>query len=388
MFQLRKHIQPYGASLLSSTGFNNILHTLYGMPRTMKRAIPVVEVFLDRSDPYSQLVAQVLSGLQQRFNITLKIWEVNQQKTEMFPELELWDQNAVKDAKALAKLYGLESPSPTQIPEIDTSISEGEKRRSQLGHYLAAMLWFEGEWFWGIDRLDHLERRLLAVGCQKNPAETVRFNLTTSRGYKGSASDVVNPDQTLVFYFSMRSPYSYLALVRVIALTDHYQVPLDIRPVLPMVMRGVPVPSQKKMYIFRDTCREARKLGIDYGRVADPLGVGVENCYALFDFARKLGKGTELLLAYARAVNASGVHSDTERGLQLIVNKAGLDWNEAKPWLQKDDWRQWAEVHRQELYQAGLWGVPSFTYGEGRSCWGQDRLWLIEQWFLESDKGM
>ncbi|WP_196221162.1 DsbA family protein [Sansalvadorimonas verongulae] len=379
---LRKYIQPYGAALLSSERVYHALHTLNGLPRQICRVTPVVEVFLDRTDPYSQLVAQVLPELQRRFDIKLKVWEVSSRADEMFPEAGLWQRNASHDALSLARLYGLESPSSDNMPHFFSSLEEGEVRRRQLGHYLSAMFWFEGEWFWGLDRLDHLERRLLAIACQKNTQEDVVFNRTCQKTFLGQPGDVVDPSRPLKFYFSMRSPYSYLALERVVVMSRHYHIPLDIRPVLPMMMRGVPVPRQKKMYIFHDTCREARKLGVPYGRVADPLGAGVENCYALFDYAQSFGKGVELLLACARAVNAAGVHSDTEGGLKRIVAQAGLDWESARLSLKKEGWRQWAEQHRRELYDLGLWGVPSFSYGCGQSCWGQDRLWLVERWLL------
>ena len=380
----QKYLQPYGAALLSSESMYHYLHCLYGLPRRVRGTTPVVEVFLDRSDPYSQLVAQVLPDLQKRFRIALKVWEVSNRNSEMFPEAEFWERHARRDAQALAELYQLESPSPDHMPELSTTLQEGEKRREKLGHYLSAMFWFEGEWFWGLDRLDHLEQRLLKTGCQIDKQEGVTFHRTAPKKYLGNPSDVVDPKRPLIFYFSMRSPYSYLALERAEALTRHYQVPLDIRPLLPMVMRGVPVPPQKKMYIFRDTCREARKLGIPYGRVADPLGVGVENCYALFDYARSCGKGTEFLLAYARAVNAEGVHSDTVRGLKYILSKVDLEWHNAQAYLKKESWRKWAGQHCNELYEQGLWGVPSFVYKEGQSCWGQDRLWLVERWLLGS----
>ena len=382
--QFQKYLQPYGAALLSSKVMSRCLNFLNGLPRRVHGATPVVEVFLDRIDPYSQLVAQVLPQLQKRFRIDLKVWEVSNRNSAMFPEAELWQKNAEKDSQSLARLYQLALPSPEQIPAFDSSLEEGETRRKKLGHYLSAMLWFEGEWFWGLDRLDHLERRLLKIGCQNDQHESVTFHRTASHSYLGQPADVVDPKQPLIFYFSMRSPYSYLALERAVALTRHYKVPLDIRPLLPMVMRGVPVPPQKKMYIFRDTCREARKLGIPYGRVADPLGAGVENCYALFDYARSCGRGTEFLLAYARAVNAEGVHSETVKGLKYILSKVDLEWHDAQAYLKKDDWREWADQHCKELYEQGLWGVPSFVYKEGQSCWGQDRLWLVERWFLEA----
>jgi 2-hydroxychromene-2-carboxylate isomerase len=36
-----------------------------------------------------------------------------------------------------------------------------------------------------------------------------------------------------------------------------------------------------------------------------------------------------------------------------------------------------AEEHRDALFAAGLWGVPSFRYG-GFTTWGQDRLWMLD----------
>ncbi|OHY74076.1 hypothetical protein BCA33_18105 [Marinobacter sp. AC-23] len=177
-------------------------------------------------------------------------------------------------------------------------------------------------------------------------------------------------------FFSIRSPYSYLGLERAIQLAEAWNIPLQLRPVLPMVMRGQSVPDAKKWYIFHDTKREADKLSIPYGFVADPLGPGVERCYALFEYARSLGREIEYMLSYARAVNAEGIRSETDSGLKVIVERAGLQWQKAKTLLNDQSWRGWAEVNRKAMYDCGLWGVPSFRYGTV-SCWGQDRLWII-----------
>jgi 2-hydroxychromene-2-carboxylate isomerase len=37
-----------------------------------------------------------------------------------------------------------------------------------------------------------------------------------------------------------------------------------------------------------------------------------------------------------------------------------------------------AERHREELKSLGLWGVPSFRFGD-YSVWGQDRLDSLEE---------
>jgi 2-hydroxychromene-2-carboxylate isomerase len=179
-------------------------------------------------------------------------------------------------------------------------------------------------------------------------------------------------------YFSARSPYSYLGLEQAGKLCEHYRVPLQIKPVLPMMMRGMNVPQNKKMYIFHDTKREANKLGIAYGKVADPLGKAVENCYALFGYAKSQGRDFQYLLEFGRAVNSQGVHADSESGMRLIVERSGLDWQQAKKHLAESHWRIKVEQNMLELNQLGLWGVPCFQYDD-TVVWGQDRLWRIEQ---------
>ena len=152
---------------------------------------------------------------------------------------------------------------------------------------------FLGEWFWGVDRLDHLERCLNEQGLNRDVPDAVLF----TRTWSDLMSSVPSPadghratDTTLEVFFSIRSPYSYLGLERAIQLANAWNIPLQLRPVLPMLMRGQSVPDAKKWYIFHDTKREANKLGIPYGFVADPLGSGVERCYALFEYARSLGR--------------------------------------------------------------------------------------------------
>ncbi len=40
-------------------------------------------------------------------------------------------------------------------------------------------------------------------------------------------------------------------------------------------------------------------------------------------------------------------------------------------------WRERADANRQALLDMGLWGVPSFRYGD-QVTWGQDRLFWVE----------
>ena len=65
----------------------------------------------------------------------------------------------------------------------------------------------------------------------------------------------------LELFHSFRSPYSYLSLRRVYEIADAFGLELRLRPVLPMVMRGMLVPRPKLLYIAKDTAREAERLG-------------------------------------------------------------------------------------------------------------------------------
>jgi len=193
--------------------------------------------------------------------------------------------------------------------------------------------------------------------------------------------------EPIEMYWSLRSPYSYLALLRMRQLARHYQVPLIVKPVLPMVMRRMQVPNNKKSYISQDTKREALQYNIGFGFISDPLGKGVENCYALYEYAKSKGRGLEYLEGYARAVWSQGIRSDTDKGVQSIVQGAGLNWSEAKRYLQDDSWRAWAQNNLAELYGHDLWGVPSFKYLE-TLAFGQDRINLIETQIVRHFKGV
>jgi 2-hydroxychromene-2-carboxylate isomerase len=144
-----------------------------------------------------------------------------------------------------------------------------------------------------------------------------------------------------------------------------------------MVMRGLPVPPAKRTYITLDAAREARRNGVPFGRIADPVGRPVERGYSLLPWAIGQGRGHEYCVAFMRAVWSEGVDAGSDAGMRRIVEAAGLDWAVARQLIGNDGWRAEAEVNRRELLGLGLWGVPCFAYN-GVSAWGQDRLWVIE----------
>ena len=113
------------------------------------------------------------------------------------------------------------------------------------------------------------------------------------------------------------------------------------------------------------------------------MGRPVERCFSLYPWACARGRGAELLHAFARAAFAEGVDTGTDAGMRHVVERAGLAWDEARPHLDAEGWRDELERNREQLFALGLWGVPSFRIvgraGEPDYCtWGQDRLWRVE----------
>ena len=86
-------------------------------------------------------------------------------------------------------------------------------------------------------------------------------------------------------------PIQQLVLIGAVRLATETGVELVVRPVLPMVMRGVPVSREKGLYIFTDAAREALESGVAFGRFYDPVGEPVRRCYSLYPWACEQGKG-------------------------------------------------------------------------------------------------
>lgn len=78
-----------------------------------------------------------------------------------------------------------------------------------------------------------------------------------------------NSNRVQLFY-SFRSPYSQLILDRLHRYCVKYGVELEIRILMPMVMRGLSVPFEKAMFIAVDAAREARLWNINFGYICDP----------------------------------------------------------------------------------------------------------------------
>ena len=430
---LKHKLMPLFAGLITSEGLQQIRRRLLEWRRTLRRQPHAATFYFRIDDPYSVLMAQVLPRFARHFGIQITPRVMLYLDQQMYPAADMLAELAPRDARQLAALHALEFPEDWQLPQREVSLAATrcllrhekderfwslaaaladaqwrhdhdkleallsehgqmpadqaqlalEARRDQFlsdGHYLTGTLLYQGEWYWSVERLDHLAHRLnaLGLGSQDWPLPYGR-----AKRAQLSNSEAALKGKPLVMFFSFRSPYSYIALSRTYALADHYGLNLKIRPVLPMVMRGLSVPKEKRFYILKDAAREARLHQVPFGRVCDPVGPGVERCMALWPFAEKEGRLREWLRAAATGIWSQGINAASDGGLKFLVENAGLDWNRARRWLDDDSWRDRAEDNRNAMMAAGSWGVPSFMTQDDM-VWGQDRFALIEQCLLVS----
>ena len=400
--------------------------------RQARRERHQVHYFHQVDDPYSALLAAQLPRLLKRYDIEVLAHVVPAPSEAAAPERgKLMDYSRL-DAQRLARRFALDFTDPLSQPhphaveratcllvgavaagrfsEVAGAISaclwQGEARlteavfagypvrpaapaeaalhlrtandlRQRWGHYLGATLYYGGEWYWGIDRLHHLERRLQQLGAAHPGIDDLMFPPGDDLQ---EPVRVVNP-APIDFFFSLRSPYSAIVAQRVFKLGRLTGAPVRLRFVLPMVMRGLPVPRDKRSYIAHDVAREAFVRDIPFGRLNDPVGRPTERGLAIIPLAESEGRGQDYLLSFMRGVWAEGIDAGSDRGLRKIIERAGLDWGQAKMALQNDAWRSTAEANREAMFDLGLWGVPSFRV---RDCavWGQDRLWAVQEALL------
>jgi 2-hydroxychromene-2-carboxylate isomerase len=379
---------------LTSPALRTARRRLHDWRRRIAGGEAVLRYFHQPDDPYSALAATVLPQLADRYRIRIETHAVPPPASAAAPDMQRLIEWSRRDAHRLAAHHGiapLSSPPPGLTIDAK-SMQHGERLRARLGHYLGAMFHFEGEWYWGVDRLHHLETRLRSLGLARQPASS-----------GADAAPLVPPPAlqwlapppaprgarpTLHFYCSLRSPYTWLATGQLRRLAAHYGAELRLRMVLPMVMRGLPVPWPKRRYILLDTQREAERLGLPFGRVADPVGAPTERGIALVQHAlaqdamhghRDSRIGMAVAESFLRGVFAEGIDAGSDTGLARIAARAGLDADAVRAALADGTWRTVVEDNRRDMLGRGLWGVPSFRVDEAPALWGQDRLWMLEQ---------
>jgi 2-hydroxychromene-2-carboxylate isomerase len=204
------------------------------------------------------------------------------------------------------------------------------------------------------------------------------------------------------FYFSFRSPYSYLAMPPIEALMAQYDAQAQMRIVRPIAVR---IPGFFRQvnplwppYLGRDTRRIAEMNGIPYRWPRpDPIvqdratrDVAPEQPYImrvsrLGALATERGRGFDFVRKASHMMWSGETENWHEDGkLAACADAAGLDGAALERDAVADSARLDAIIEGNETAQnnAGHWGVPLFVF-DGEPFFGQDRIdhliWRMKQ---------
>ena len=171
--------------------------------------------FHELLDPYSHITAQLINKFKAEYSVEFVPLVVNEPPSKTVHEPSMYRKYCLTDAIRIAPFYGVEFPNDklpnekvvslaqrilcslereefiSQIAEISTLvwsgnemalkalinkktlseettlpiISNNELKRDKVEAYMGSTFSYEGELYWGVDRLDHLEHRLKDLGC-------------------------------------------------------------------------------------------------------------------------------------------------------------------------------------------------------------------------------
>ena len=381
-------------------------------------------------DPYSHLTVHYIKKLEASFNITLKPILVGEENAEAVHEPSLYNIYCLDDAKRIAPFYDVDfsaksypskelidqsnsiltsveedsfsevakkvsaalwSEDKESLDKLSTHYASTEKEvaeklelgnyiRNDKDYYFGSAFYYENELYWGVDRLHHLEDRLIELGLKTDTANDSICMPSLKAPSKLHSEKKVN----LSYYTSLNSPYTYASAKRIREMKENYPINLVTKPVLPMLMRNMTIPDFKGKYIISDAAREARKHGYPMGSIYSPIGKPARKAYSLFPIIDEAGKGFEYIDELLKASFHDGINIGEDKYLESLVIKLDLDWSVIKKDLNTKRWKKVLDDNLKDMYSGNCWGVPSFKVADldGSNpfyVWGQDRLWLIKE---------
>lgn len=381
-------------------------------------------------DPYSHLTIQFIDRFRSSYNIQFKPILVGEENPETVHEPSLYNIYCLEDVRRIAPYYDvsfsvhsypskdlvskanriLSAVEDVNFGEVGKKVSaalwstdeacldalskeysvsendaqqkirDGNSIRDEKDYYFGSAFYYENELYWGVDRLHYLERRLseLKLGTAHEYTPTCKPRLVAPLTL--SSTKKFN----LTYYPSLNSPYTFVSTKRVRQLQENYPINLITKPVLPMLMRMMTIPTFKAKYIISDAAREGRTHRHEIKRIYSPIGKPARKAYSLFPIIDEMGKGFEYIEALLIASFQDEINIGDDTYLEDLVSSLKLDWSEVKKHLNSKQWREDLNHNLQEMYEGNCWGVPSFklTDDDGGNpfyVWGQDRMWLIQE---------
>ena len=381
-------------------------------------------------DPYSHLTINCVDKFISNYDVSIKPILVGLENPETVHEPTLYDKYCLDDVKRIAPFYNINFPG-TSIPsdelitkansiltavdadnfikiaqtvsfalwtsdelaldnllktlnankeEVVKKLNEGNAIRNSKGYYFGSAFYYENECYWGVDRLPYLEQRLSELNLKTKESDDPVCPLKLNAPEQLSSTNKIN----LTYYPSLNSPYTFVSSKRVKQLRDHYPINLITKPVLPMLMRGMTIPTHKGVYIVSDAAREGRLHNHEIKSIYSPIGKPARAAFSLFPSIDALGQGFEYIDELLKASFQEGINIGDKDYLKDLVISLGIDWNIVSKDLNSSNWKKDLDNNLSDMYSGNCWGVPSFklTNEDGSNpyyVWGQDRIWLIKE---------
>jgi 2-hydroxychromene-2-carboxylate isomerase len=194
-------------------------------------------------------------------------------------------------------------------------------------------------------------------------------------------------------FWSFRSPYSYLATPRMVALEKEWDIKFSIRPVYPIAVRlDGWFKNANPMwlpYLVRDVKREAERHSTPFmWPQPDPILMDLQTgevskqqphihrLTRLGVAAVERGRGLPFIYEVATTLYGGRVknwHEGTHLG--EAASRASLDLAELDTAITREPERYEAiiDANQEAHRKAGHWGVPTFAFN-GEPFFGQDRI--------------
>ena len=197
----------------------------------------------------------------------------------------------------------------------------------------------------------------------------------------------------LDFYFSVRSPYSYLILPRIIMLRDKHDVVINFKLVYPIAIRMPEFFEKKNFFTYFwwkmiDMKFKARRLGMKMvfpmrpdpiqqdtmtGKISDHQPYIFDICH----FLQAVEKEKQLDFAFEVSKCIFGGVKDwhTEESIIQITSKLSLDFHKIKQRVLDDKDKLINEIkkNQEDQLQAGHHGVPLSVFRD-KFFFGQDKF--------------
>ncbi|MBV1904429.1 MAG: DsbA family protein [Pseudomonadales bacterium] len=195
-------------------------------------------------------------------------------------------------------------------------------------------------------------------------------------------------------YYTMRSPYCYLATPQLRDLVSEYDLIFNLKPVFPLAksdpnfFKGVN--PLWPPYLVKDTDRIAKRLEIPFRWPPKPdpivmdmhtLKVATEQPYidrltSLAQVAAERGLGLEFVISVSAMIFSPDIDGwDTGNHLAEAVADAGMELKALETIIANEGDRLKSAIvsNREQQLAAGHWGAPLFVF-EGEIFFGRDRI--------------